>query len=82
MKVKTEQQICLFFAHLWVLEPKRTVKNVQRSLLTMWQSVIFGSLTLIWKFNLDFGDESNFIKIRIDHVMLKFLATTENQKLI
>ena len=46
------------------------------------QSVILGSLTLIWKFNLDFGDKSNFSKIRKDPVTLKFLATTESQKLV
>ena len=46
------------------------------------QSVIFGSLTLIWKFNLDFGDKGNFSKIRKDHVTLKILATTESQKLV
>ena len=38
----------------------------------------------IWKFELeqrkrhDFGVKWNFSKIRIEHVMLKFLATTEN----
>ena len=38
----------------------------------------------IWKFDLekafslDFGEKRNFSKIRIVHVMLKFLATTEN----
>ena len=42
------------------------------------QSVIFGSLTLRKTFSLDFGVKCNFSKIRIDHVMLKFLATTEN----
>ena len=40
----------------------------------------------IWKFDLkktfslDFGVKCNFSKIRIEHVMLKFLATTENTK--
>ena len=48
----------------------------------MCQSVIFGSLTLISKFNLDFGDRRNFQNFLFDHVMLKFLATTEKQKLI
>ena len=49
---------------------------------TICQLVIFGSLTLIWKFNFDFEDKSNFFqKVPMDHVMLKFLATTENQKL-
>ena len=46
------------------------------------QSVIFGSLTLIWKFNLDFGDKIKFSKVRNHHVMLKFLATTESQNLV
>ena len=38
----------------------------------------------IWKFDLgqrkkhDFGVKWNFSKIRFEHVMLKFLATTEN----
>ena len=38
----------------------------------------------IWKFDLektfslDFGRKCNFSKIRIEHVILKFLATTEN----
>ena len=38
----------------------------------------------IWKFDLektfslDFGVKCNFSKVRIEHVMLKFLATTEN----
>ena len=38
----------------------------------------------IWKFDLektfslDFGEKRNFSKIRIEHVMLNFLATTEN----
>ena len=38
----------------------------------------------IWKFDLehyeqrDFGVKWNFSKIRIEHVMLNFLATTEN----
>ena len=34
-----------------------------------------------WKFELDFGDDSDFSKIRIDPVMLKFLATTEGEKI-
>ena len=42
------------------------------------QSVIFGSMTLRKTFSLDFGVKCNFSKIGIDHVMLKFLATTEN----
>ena len=33
-------------------------------------------------FSLDFGVKCNFKKIRIEHVMLKFLATTENTKKI
>ena len=53
-----------------------------RDMVGLCQSVIFGSLTLIWKFHLDFGDKSNFSKIRNDHVMLKFLATTESQNLV
>ena len=38
----------------------------------------------IWKFDfektfsLDFGVKCNFSKIRVEHVMLKFLATTES----
>ena len=53
-----------------------------RDMVGLCQSVIFGSLTLIWKFNLDFGDKINFSKIRNDHAMLKFLATTESQMLV
>ena len=40
----------------------------------------------IWKFdlekafNLDFGVKCNVSKIRIEHVMLKFLATTQNTR--
>ena len=44
----------------------------------MCHSVIFGSLTLRKMFSLDFGVKCNFSKIRIEHVMLKCLATTEN----
>ena len=47
----------------------------------MCQLVIFGCLTLIWKFDLNFG-RNKFSKHRIDLVMLKFLPKTENQKLI
>ena len=42
----------------------------------------------IWKFDLektfslDFGVKCNFSKIRIEHVMLKFLAKTENTRKI
>ena len=36
----------------------------------------------IWKFDFDFANKSKFSKIRFDHVMLKFLATTEKWKLI
>ena len=42
----------------------------------MCQSVIFRSLTLIKMFKLDFGVKCNFSKIRIEHAMLKFLATS------
>ena len=37
---------------------------------------------MLWKFKLDFGGKKLFSKTRIDHVMLKFRAITENQKLI
>ena len=53
-----------------------------RDMVGLCQSVKSESLTLIWKFNLNFGDKSNFSKIRNDHVMLKFLLTTESQKLV
>ena len=42
----------------------------------------------IWKFDLektfslDFEMKCNFSKIRIEHIMLKFLATTENTRKI
>ena len=42
------------------------------------QSVRFGSLTLRKTFSRDFGVKCNFSKTQIEHVMLKFLATTEN----
>ena len=44
----------------------------------MCQSVIFGSLILRKTFSLDFEVKSNFSKTRIEHIMHKFLATTEN----
>ena len=47
----------------------------------MCQLVIFGSLILIWKFDLNF-EAKRFWKFRIDNALIKFLATTENQKLI
>ena len=53
-----------------------------RDMVGLCLSVIIGSLTLIWKFHLDFGDKSNFSKIRNDLAMLKFLATTESHKLV
>ena len=47
----------------------------------MWQSVIFGSLTL-WDTKIrDFGVKFNFSKFRIEPVMLSFLAATENEKI-
>ena len=61
---------------------KNAIKDWSFLIRDMCQSVIFGSLTLIWKFNLDFGKKVNFWKTWIDHVKLKFLATNENQKLI
>ena len=44
----------------------------------MCQSVIIGSLTLRKTFSLDFGVKCNFSTIRIEQVIFKFLATTEN----
>ena len=43
----------------------------------MCQSVLFGSLTSRRMFRLDFVVKCNFSKIRIEHVMLKFLATSD-----
>ena len=39
----------------------------------MCQLIIFGSLTLRKTFSLNFGVKCSFSKIRIEHIMLKFL---------
>ena len=47
-------------------------------LVYMCQSAKFGISILIWKLDPDFVDKSYFSKIRINPVMLRFLATTES----
>ena len=47
----------------------------------MCQSVIIGSLTLRKMFSLDFGVKCNFSKIRIEQVMLNFLAKNQKNKI-
>ena len=61
------------------LTPKSCLPHTAQD-QTLCQSVIFGSLTLRKARALNFGVRFNFSKIRMEPVMHKILAITENRK--
>ena len=68
----------------WGLTDRRrhTMRTSILSPGSMCHSVIFGKFALEKTFSLDFWVKCNFSKIRIKHVILKFLAKTENSRKI